>query len=259
MITAKIILDSISPDGDRITTMELVYPRFIHAEFLTHRMFSRNSSSSRAIPIQKMIDMVRDNPVIPIHWGKNQPGMQAFEEISDEEKLDAISWWQFSAKQACKIADQLSRIGIHKQIVNRILEPYQHITTLVTATEWDNFFALRDHEAAEPHIRELARQMRKAMEESTPVERTMHFPYAMDCDPETKHLISVARCARVSYKTFDGKESNVADDIKLAEKLLGATPRHASPAEHQALAALGRYANFTGWESYRNFLEEENV
>lgn len=259
MITAKIILDSVSPYGSRITTMELVYPRFIHAEYLTHRAFSRNSSSSRAIPVQKMIDMVRENPVIPIHWGKNQPGMQAYKEISDEEKLDAISWWKFAINDACIIAEQLAKIGIHKQIVNRILEPYQHITTLVTATDWDNFFALRDHEAAEPHIRELARQMRKAMDESAPVERDYHVPYAMDCDPDTMHLVSVARCARVSYKTFDGKTSEVADDIRLANKLLGSKPIHASPAEHQAYAEEGRHANYTGWKSYRNMLEESDA
>ena len=168
-ITAKVICDSICKQSKiRITTLELEYPRFIHSEFMTHRMFSRNASSSRAIPIMKMIQAVIDNPAMPIHWGKNQAGMQAREQLEDRYQLQAQLLWKAARDSAVEHAKTMLALGAHKQIVNRILEPFTHIRVIVTATNFANFFALRDHEDAQPEIRELAVAMKKAIEESTP-------------------------------------------------------------------------------------------
>lgn len=236
-ITAKVILDSVSPMGVRLTTLELEYPRFIHSEFMTHRMFSRNASSSRAIPVAKVIKQVIDNPAEPIHWGRNKAGMQAREEVDSETKEKAISAWDQAALDAAWMASCLNELGIHKQVVNRILEPFQHIKVVVTATEWDNFFELRDHEDAQPEIAALARAMRQAMRESTPrllAPGAWHTPYAHPDSKTSDQAIktAVAGCARVSYNNHDGSNRTVEKDLKLYEQLL--TSRHLSPFEHVA-------------------------
>ena len=159
MINAKIIADSISPSGKRITTFELEYPRMVHSEFLTHRMLSRNAASSRAIPTSKMLSLVWNNPATPVHWGQNQSGMQANVELQGVRKWAVQQLWNISGKVACIFAWSLNKLKCHKQIVNRIVEPWSHIKVIVTATEWDNFFYLRNHPAAQPEIHELARQM----------------------------------------------------------------------------------------------------
>jgi len=247
---AKIIDDSISEAGIRITTLELEYPRFIHSEFMTHRMFSRNASSSRAIPIEKMLKQVEENPAMPIHWGKNQPGMQAREEVEFPDIADEI--WRYGANRAVDVAIHLKDCELHKQIVNRVLEPFQHIKVVVTATEWDNFFKLRLHPDAQPEMYELARVMKEAMDNSKPVKLKRgewHLPYVSskkqeyglwigldtDCpvfDWNKAIKCSVARCARVSYLNHDKSEPNVDKDIVLADKLLEFG--HMSPFEHQA-------------------------
>lgn len=164
----KVIEDSISRNEVRLTTMQLRYPRFVHSEFMTHRVFSRNASSSRAIPVAKMIAQVRDEPAMPVHWGANQPGMQARAELVGQEREDAISLWKIAAQDAARTAEAMERLSMHKQVANRILEPFQFISVIVTATEWDNFFDLRDHDDADPNIAYLARGMRKARGESVP-------------------------------------------------------------------------------------------
>jgi thymidylate synthase ThyX len=257
-ITAKVIADSIADGCPRLTTLQLRYPRFIHAEFLTHRAFSRNSSSSRAIPVERMIQDVIDDPAMPIHWGSNKPGMQAGEELESGEIE-----WNLAAASAEHHARRLARMGYHKQIVNRILEPFAHINVLVTATDWDNFFALRDHPDAQPEIAELARVMRVAMGESEPkhlAENEWHLPYIDRMKTGyTNCRISAARCASVSYKTVDGKPMTVDKALSICEKLVG-DPLHASPFEHVARPCpendkrLTR--NFTGWAQYRAELEE---
>lgn len=240
MITAKIIADSISTKGVRITTMELNYPRFIHSEFMTHRQFSRNASSSRAIPVEKQIHQVFNTPATPIHWGKNQPGMQARKEIDFPTLAQDI--WKYASELAVDRAYELKDLDIHKQIVNRLLEPFQYIKVIVTATEYDNFFKLRCHEDAQPEMYELARCMKEAMEESTPKllkHGEWHLPYVDFPGPRGKELslekaikCSVARCARVSYLNHDNSNPNIEKDIALADKLLEAG--HMSPFEHQA-------------------------
>ena len=238
MITAKIIADSISTKGVRITTMELNYPRFIHSEFMTHRQFSRNASSSRAIPVEKQIHQVFNTPATPIHWGKNQPGMQARKEIDFPTLAQDI--WKYASELAVDRAYELKDLDIHKQIVNRLLEPFQYIKVIVTATEYDNFFKLRCHEDAQPEMYELARCMKEAMDSSTPDVLELgewHLPYIVteDCYKTTTDnfvKLSVARCARVSYLNHDNENPDIDKDIALADRLLEAG--HMSPFEHQA-------------------------
>lgn len=267
---AKIVADSIA-NNIRITTMELSYPRLIHQEYLTHRMFSRNASSSRAIPVAKMIEQVETNPAMPIHWGKNQSGMQAYEEVENWSN----DWWKIAAKKSAETANQAIAYGYHKQIVNRLLEPFQWIKVVCTATEWDNFFTIRDHHAAQPEIQELAKLMKEAMDKSTPNELKSgewYLPYvnhnsqdmideqhSMNWDDYIKVAIkaSVARCARVSYMKHDNSNPSIEEDIELYNMLAVRPyksdkitldvdePVHLSPLEHQATPMP--YVNHKQW------------
>lgn len=268
MIEAKIIADSMSVDGIRLTTMQLKYHRFIHSEFMTHRVFSRNASSSRAIPVSKMIDQVRNDPAMPVYWGKNQAGMQAKESFSDSESVGLMQQWKRSATQAAHFAESLNATGIHKQTVNRILEPYQWIHVVVTATEWENFFVLRDHADAQPEIQQLAKAMRKAMDESKPIYLRFgewHLPYITHEDRESLLLnqmkkVSAARCARVSYLKHDNTSPSLDDDLYLFDHLAGGKPMHASPLEHQATPLEHKRwcRNFHGWQQFRDEWEYFN-
>lgn len=219
-----------------IITMQLKYPRWVHGEFLTHRMFSRNSSSSRAIPVDRILDQVRNTPAIPIHWGKNQPGMQAEVELESD---DIKYTWIHSSRMASRYAESMSKLGLHKQVVNRILEPYQFMHTVVTATEWSNFFKLRAHKDAQPEIQELALCMEEAIAycEFTKLKTNQwHLPYILEEEYKypTEMLLkaSTARCARTSYLNHDKTNPDIEKDLQLAEKLLEAG--HMSPMEHQA-------------------------
>lgn len=257
MIEAKVLLDSVF-DGSRITTMELTYPRFVHAEYMTHRVFSRNAASSRAIPVKKLIQRVKDDPVVPIHWGANQSGMQAHQELPGDTQADLQELWLKARDRAVETAEAMMRMGLHKQIANRILEPWMHITVIHSATDWENFFKLRCHEMAEPHMRELAYKMQDAYEFSVPAEREWHLPlYGFPGDewlsPEEAKLVSVARCARVSYLTHDGTR-DVQADLDLAERLR--TNGHFSPFEHVAHVCEGRNGNFSGWRQIRWYVEK---
>lgn len=259
-ITAKVIAHSAHEGCPDLITLELKYPRFIHSEFMTHRVFSRNASSSRAIPVKRMIQDVLDDPAMPIEWGSNKPGMQAGEEIAGSDLDITKSMWIAARNDAVSYAEIMANLGLHKQIVNRILEPFQHISVVCTATDWENFFALRDHPAAQPEIRELARAMRNAIEGSVPSDDDWHLPYVTDEDWRFAYKsnvgwqflasLSAARCARVSYLNHDGSAVDIDKDTALAEMLQ--SERHASPFEHQARPTPGkRHANFNGWKSYR--------
>lgn len=284
-ITAIIVADSISEEGKRITTLQLRYPKFIHGEFMTHRVFSRNAASSRAIPIERVIKDVLDDPAMPVHWGKNQKGMQADEELTPEQIADLEQEWLAARDDAVFHADRLMKRGLHKQIANRVLEPFFHINTLVTSTEWDNFFELRCHKDAQPEMRVLAEEIRTAMTNSTPCllsKDDWHLPYVTDDElHECAHYgidlmdmvkLSVARCARVSYLTQDGRTPTTEEDLALYHRLVVAEPLHASPAEHQATPdaynlasdlvyptwrAVEHHRNFVGWKQYRSMLEEQ--
>ena len=317
--TAFIVADSISPLGIRLTTFQLRYWRPIHSELMTHRVFSRNAGSSRARPSLKIIKQVRDEPWGPIHWGANEPGMQAHAEMDPMSVHAAKGVWHRAAKEAAENAEALVRIGAHKQIVNRLLEPFTYIDVLVTATDYANWFMLRDHKDAQPEIRELAQLMQLKYNASLPKAIQLgqyHLPYITHADwqdveahcqvdrvtrdmPSYKEKlefirkISVARCARVSYKAFDGVVAPMAKDLELFEQLLVSQPVHASPAEHQAtpddmqwiqriaVASPEAYdagddsenvlstdqewcnpevhGNFTGWCQYRKMLPNEFV
>lgn len=276
MITAKIIKDSISMAGKRIITYELEYPRFIHSEFMTHRVFSRNAASSRAIPISKMISSVWSNPAEPIHWGRNQSGMQANVELTGLRLSLAKTTWRTSGKIVCGLAWLFNKVGAHKQIVNRILEPWSHIKVVVTSTEWDNFFYLRNHPDAQPEIHELARQMWELYQNSVPgaiQEGQWHLPYIDDryqiidnnSDDISQSLkimitsdealkLSASLCAQVSYRKAD---ESVDKAIMIYDRLINSKPAHSSPFEHQARPYTSvdiRSGNFIGWEQYRQML-----
>jgi thymidylate synthase ThyX len=279
MIEAKIVADSIAPSGVRITTFVLTYPRFIHSEFMTHRMFSRNASSSRAIPVKKSIQMVIDNPVIPIAFTKNQKGMQGGEVLDDKAHELAVRTWLHARDHAVAMATMLADLEVHKQYANRILEPFSHITVVCTATDWDNFFTLRCHEAAQPEIHALADKMYSEYQNNTPQQLESgqwHAPFTdnpggirgltemleMDMEPDLRLKKSVARCARVSYLNHEGKHPTTEEDLQLYNRLVGSAPIHASPAEHQAMATGDsnvRSGNFRGWIQYRKTLKDENV
>lgn len=272
MISAKIVEDSLALGGTRLTTLELCYPRFIHSEFMTHRVFSRNAMSSRAIPVAKMIDQVRKSPAMPVHWGANQPGMQAQSELREDLMVRAKAEWLRAAESAAEHAQTLTDIGLHKQIANRVLEPFQWMRTIVSATEWRNFFDLRCHPDAQPEFQVLALAIREALTKSTPVGRRdgystdqacWHLPYVTALERknlriETLPKISAARCARVSYLTHDNQTPTLDADLNLFERLVGGVPLHASPIEHQAYAedkeVISR--NFRGWRQFREVFEK---
>jgi thymidylate synthase ThyX len=263
---AKIILDSVSIGGSRLTTFEISYPRFVHAELMTHRVFSRNAASSRAIPVAKMLKRVEDDPAMPVWFGKNEPGMKAKEEVDEDVKKKVIEEWLGARDQMVKVVKSLNELGLHKQIANRLLEPWMFITVIVSATEWENFFKLRCHPDAQPEIRHIAEMMKKIYDESKPqlcAYGTWHIP--MVTDEERKELtltsllkIATARCARISYLTHDGKR-DYAKDEELHDSL--ASSGHWSPFEHVAFACredLYTPSNFVGWEQYRKSFKEES-
>ena len=266
MIEAKIIADSISPTGDRITTFVCTFNRWILAELNTHRMLSRNSASSRAIPVEKMIERIRSQPAMPVSWGKNRKGMQATEELDEYERKSAELVWKDAMEDAIRNAERLLAYGVHKQIANRLLEPFAHMTSIVTATDWANFFALRCHPNAQPEMQELAYSMRNAFQLSEPsIVRIgeWHLPF-IDEEEKQHHnlnelcLVSAGRCARVSYLQHSGVRDLTAD-INLSNRLIN--DGHWSPFEHLAtpLETPAYCGNFYGWKQFRKMFANECV
>ena len=264
MITAKVILASKPIDGGPILyTVECRYPRFIHSEIMTHRKLSRNASSSRAIPVKRMLAQVWSDPAMPVHWGSNQPGMQAKTELDGFKRTMAETLWRVAGKVACVFAWGMVKCNLHKQVANRILEPWQYISVIITSTEWENFFQLRDHPDAQPEIQALAKAIRAAMAAATPVparEGYWHLPYIFEEDRNRplRDLVrmSAARCARVSYLTHDGSCPVPEQDFKLYDRLVGSHPMHASPIEHQACYRDDNtVSNLVGWSQYRKMVE----
>ena len=254
-IEVKVICDSISKDKKRLTTFELRYPRFIHAEFMTHRVFSRNASSSRAKPIEKVIEEVRKDPAIPVRWGLNGKGMQDHGEMSPEGAALCEKIWLANRDATVRFVQKLLILKEvpHKQIANRLLEPWSHITVVCSGTSFANFFGQRLHKDADPTIQALAQAMWEAFKASTPkvlAAGMWHLPYIHQYEwdvlgllPEEEKQdkildllkVSVSRCARTSYRSFSGaKVVDFSEDLLLYNKLVGSVPMHASPAEHQA-------------------------
>jgi thymidylate synthase ThyX len=266
MFSVKIIKDSLAPCKRRLTTFELRYPRFIHSELMTHRMFSRNASSSRAIPVDKMLQRIEENPAHPIWWGANEPGMKAKAELEGTALRDAKEQWRIAMEDAIRNARAMLALGVHKQIANRIVEPFSLITTIVTATNFENFFTLRYHADAQPEFGYLAKLMADVYYNTEPKKVPggfWHLPYIQDdewdLNLEVLKKVSVARCARVSYLTHDGKRA-IEKDLELYESLKnGSGFGHWSPFEHvaRALSYDLPSGNFRGWEQYRKtFLNE---
>lgn len=267
-ISATMICDSIGTNNKRLTTLQLQFHRFILPEFNTHRMFSRNASSSRAIPTSKLIEQVRNDPVMPIFWGKNQAGMQAKEELKGFYKETATQNWKQAAINAANSAEAMLANGLHKQTANRVLEPFLPINVIVTATEWDNFFELRDHKDAQPEMEELAKCTKQAMWESTPTLLSAgqwHLPYITKEERVKFHndqvflaKLSAARCARVSFLNHDGTSPIIEKDLQLFSSLIESKPVHASPTEHQAYfdPLIESSRNFKGgWVQFRDYIK----
>jgi len=280
-ISAKIIAHSIAPNGQLIVTWELEYQRFIHGEFMTHRLFSRNAASSRAIPVKSILAAVRQHEALPIYWGKNQSGMQAKEELQGLTKSAVQSLWVAAANAAANFAEEMDFHGLHKQTANRILEPFQTMKTVMTATCMDNFFWLRNHEDAQPEIKELARLMCEALEASVGVQLEpgdWHVPYfgngqwfaKRDEMPLADALaISSSCCAQVSYRKLD---DTLEKAQMVYQRLVGSEPVHASPFEHQATPMRNKpdfrnkgvthkdrdgnfwSGNFVGWIQHRQLI-----
>ena len=264
MFEAKVVADSVSPDGVRLTSLALILPRFVLAQLNTHGVLSKSTSSSRAIPVERMISDVVNNPVIPIYWGKNKRGMQASEEIQDIDEAKKV-WLQASAS-AVEFARELAALGVHKQLTNRVLEPYMWARTIVTGTDWDNFMLLRRHHTTQPEMAKSANLMFEAREDSKPQETTIHAPFLQDVElfnlgVKIALVCSAARCARVSYLNHDGSSPDVEKDKALFEMLAIENPPHMSPLEHVGLWEDHHKNNreytrkFRGWTQLRAILE----
>lgn len=288
MIIANIVQDSINSCGNRLTTFVLEFPRWILAEINTHRMFSRNVASSRAIPVEKMIEMVLKNPAVPEFYGRNQSGMQSLEELDGESLVKAKNEWLKARDRAVESAKSLLEVGLHKQYVNRVIENFMYVRAIVSATEFENFFALRAHKDAQPELQKLAFLMLDEYNKSEPKRLNVgewHIPFGDKIDQakleiletkvygerqqqtyywyqqqELKTKIAVARCARISYYNFEGKDDYEAD-IKLCDRLFGNNPKHLSPTEHvaQAMDDNNWYGNFRGFKQYRKFFLDESL
>lgn len=265
----KVILDSVAPSGCRLTTITARYPRFIHSEVLTHRDRERNSASSRAIPFPKLCEMVLTEPVVPIRWGSEQKGMQTGAEVDGASCELAEAIWLEARDKMVGYAESPAKLGIHKSLCNRLLEPWMWITVVMTATEWRNFFRLRCHSDAEIHFQRIAGMIRDALAESVPNQlphHHWHTPFIQQDEEklplDTKLKASVARCARVSYLTHEGTR-DTDNDMKLFDRLVnGSGFGHWSPHGHVAQAAMRastRSGPFRGWFQYRKRFPNENV
>lgn len=303
----KLILASVA-DGVPIYTIRARYWRAIHAEVMTHRAFNRNAGSSRAIPVKRMLDMVVNDTAGPVHWGQNQAGMQAekendsrviipkhlwqafaewvdvssdgiccvqdFQSAPDSDVVDPSreAAWAFSAWLAAQMSGAFSDAGYHKQIANRPTEPYQWITTVITATAWQNFFDLRAHPGAMPEFRMLAEEIRDVIAAAKPQYLQLgdwHIPYILPAEDllplEVKLKLSTARCASTSYQTVEGDPMTLDKAEGVYAKLLS-SPLHASPFEHQAcnggFASLKpRWASSlrAPWVQHRKYIENRET
>ncbi len=265
-VDVKIICDSINTHtGKRITTFQISIWKLLLAELNTHRVFSRNAASSRAVPSKKMRSRVLNDPFMPVYWGKNQSGMSASSELNKWRLFFSKLIWRLTAKLVAFSHFLLEKLGLHKQICNRIIEPWLSANVVITATEFDNFFKLRDHTAAQPEFQHIASKMKYLYDLGIPRPLSYnewHIPYIQTNESnlplDIKLRISTARCARVSYYYHDGKVSNIEDDLKLFDRLVGGEIKHSSPSEHQACVSKEDICsgNFKGgWIQHRAFIE----
>nr|DAK65899.1 MAG TPA: thymidylate synthase, flavin-dependent [Caudoviricetes sp.] len=282
MISAEVILDTDNQFGHRITTMRLRMPRYILAQFNTHRVFSRNTSSSRAVPTAKLVEQVRLQPFMPIGVAKNGSGMLPKEELPEELQAEFLEDWGDLGQIVADFVEKWAEMGVHKQHANRALEPWLMCEVLVTSTEWQNFFDQRC-EDAQPEMCDLACKMRDALGQSTPKRRVFHLPFVTDEEMKTVlkgvdiynlsdnnnqkvtesfiklGLISAGRCCRVSYLRTDA-ESTAEEAYKRGKMLVDLN--HWSPLEHQATnydTCLGTESgNLKGFIQLRQLLDFPN-
>jgi thymidylate synthase ThyX len=219
---------------------------------------SRNAASSRARPFNRQVEAVLNDPFVPTSFASEQPGMQGGDDIEDVDQAQEI--WLKARDAAIEQARALADLGVHKSLVNRLLEPYMWHDVVVSATEsgWINFFAQRCSPLAQPEMQEVANAIREAMIQSKPrriATGEWHTPYIqpdeMELPLQVRMQLSVARCAAVSYRSFDGVVDR-EKDLARYEKLISANPPHLSPFEHVAKPSLtSRVGNFVGWEQLR--------
>lgn len=278
MIAAEVIADSISPQGVRLVTIEATMHRFVLAELNTHRVFSRNSASSRAIPVSKQLEKVLSNPAYPIAWPSEQPGMQGGAALYGEDLFDAVELWgkvhyEVTSLVGAYVDSHEPGRRLHKSVLNRLLEPFMWHTVVVTATEWDGFWWQRCHVDAQPELHVAADAMREAFDASTPTKLAYgqwHLPYTSEEErKETPNVdwrkVSAARCARLSTLTQDGTRSLDADlalfarlaDRPEGHKLFEGDPFHASPLEHVATPHHPNFrstqrGNLRGYHQFRH-------
>lgn len=317
---AKVVADSVSTAGVRLVTQEITFPRFILPEFNTHRVFSRNSASSRAIPVIRQLSKVLANPFVPARFGTDKPGMQAGGWLEGDQHDEAVDIWlsarnsavvhasalllgrkhvsdflanpsllnveaerlhllslvdsyRSEVRDALKSGETHPYLNVHKQSANRLIEPFGWHTVIVSSTEWDNFWALRDSELAQPEIRTTARLAHTEFDAGVPrllVEGQWHLPliqedemHLVSADPEKWCRVSAGRCARVSYETHNGVR-DIEADIALCHTL--AVNGHMSPMEHVATpddrvnedGTQDWHGNFYGWKQWRKTFPHEN-
>ena len=272
-ISAECIAASACNNNPPIYTIVTRSPKYLDAEFCKHRMLSSNSSSSRAIPVEKIIQQIDDEPWVPTDWRKAQKGMQGDEPLLHAPRRDAEETWRMARHDAISAAKKLVKLGVHKQHVNRLLEPWMFQHKVVTGTEWDNFFALRCHPAADPAMQALANCIKEAIEKAEPVDRSdgsWHLPFITDEErktyPDSSNLmVSAARVARISYANHGTGKVDREADIVLSESLR--SQKHLTPFEAQARNLLSSdrdcyfrdgahwSANFRGWHQFRKEIE----
>jgi hypothetical protein len=242
----------------RIITVQMRYPRWIHSEFMTHRDRARNAASSRAVSVKKSLE---NNKFRPMDIPSEQRGMQGGNAIGADQKAAAYAIIEQMAQFTTASCEAIRQLGVHKSIVNRYLEPFSYIDVVCTATRWDHFLGLRDHPDAEPHFQELARLIRRALDQSIPTPGDYHMPYV---GPEEKSCanveqclrVSAARCAGISYKRPD---FTFEDELKVCEKLV--SNKHSSPLEHPATSyqvfADYRSGPMLGWKTLRSLIGQD--
>lgn len=256
--SVKLLANYRAPSGCRLVTYELSLPRFVLAQLNTHRQLSRNAASSRAIPPAKLIALVENDPVLPVYWGQNQPGMVARAELPPAQIRDAMEQWRIGRDDALRCAQALAGMGVHKQITNRVIEPWMWARVVASATEWENFFSLRVADDAQPEFTQLAQRMALLYYRVPPLDVPAGYwslPYVTEEERAEGNIplwkkVSTARVCRVSYLNHEGTRE-VEKDVVLHDRLMA--EGHWSPFEHiaAALPEANWHGNFCGWQQYR--------
>jgi thymidylate synthase ThyX len=245
-------------NGTKIATLEVKVPYHTWIHLLTHRAFSRNAQSSRGIPFTRLLERAT---YIPESFPINKPGMSP-ENYIDKTHPDyqtLCNLWIKARTLAIETANTMYLHEVHKEIINRVIQPYCYITGIITATDWDNFIELRTASSTQEDTRKVAIRVREIINDMQFMNQMWHIPYVDTMNEKMpindSLLISAARCARVSYLNHNNEKNNHEKDMKLANQLL--TDKHMSPFEHQACGYKGKYYNLSNWLSQRFIIESE--